>query len=126
MMEGRSIVFALTTTSLAAGGVYTSNWIRVWGPDAGDAAITDMAIPHDKIRVLGHCYSDVASAANGAVVQQSYDGVNVAYSFAFSAVALTHETFNALVLSKHVRIAYTNGVVAQTVFTLVARLVEEV
>jgi len=125
-MLGRSIVLALTTTSLAAGAVYTSDWIRVWGPDAGDAALTDMAIPHDKLRILGHSYADVASAINGVVIQQSYDGTNVSHTFAFSALALTNETWNVMVFNKHVRISYTNGAVAQTAFTLVARLVEEI
>lgn len=120
-----SIPIAQTTALLGAAGVFTGPWVRVFGVDANDSGLLVAPTTHDKIRCIGHCYSDVISGVNGVAIQQSHDAATIDYQDTFTAAALTDETWNYVLYYKYVRLVYTNGAGAQAAFRLSGRLVEE-
>lgn len=63
-------------------------------------------------------YADQASAADGLLIEQSSDGVNVDGNDVFSIPAITGKNFSINPYAKYLRVSYTNGTVAQTEFRL--------
>jgi len=63
-------------------------------------------------------YADQASAADGLLIEQSSDGVNVDGNDVFSIPATSGKNFSINPYAKYLRVSYTNGTVAQTEFRL--------
>jgi len=92
----------LTTAALAAGASYTSAGEDVKGYK----------------RITGYAFADQASATDGLEIQQSVDGTNYDYVTKYTVSANTALAFSIELIGSHVRIKYTNGATAQTVFRL--------
>lgn len=110
----------LTDTALGAAEVFTSAWQRV----KAYPLVTDAVVPivHDRARLVGLVYSD---AAGSLVVQSSLDGATIMWAsaaMAYAGALATNGDFNFVIPGSFVRLVYTNGGVAQTVFWLGAWL----
>lgn len=95
-----------TTATLAGGATFTGEWVD----------ITDYGI------VYVNTYSDVASATDGLVVQQSSDGTNADHDDVFSIGAGSAKNFAINPHAKYYRVVYTNGGSAQSTFRLQSKL----
>ena len=91
-----------TTALLGIGAVYTSSAIFVTG----------------RKYFRGMVFADVASAVNGFTIQQSTDGTNWDEVTSYGILASTNLTFSVAVVSRYLRVVYTNGGVGQGVFRL--------
>ena len=87
-------------------------------PGAGAAVITIFTarIAHYSTRIVGQVYADVASAANGLSIEQSYDGISWDYMTQYSVLAGVVLPFSVDIVGKYVRVVYTNGQGAQATF----------
>lgn len=104
----------LTTTSLAANGVFTS------ASGSGPSGWFDSAVTGDTF-VSAKSLSNVASAASGFVIQMSDDPTNagLTQSLAFGSTgANSIFTLNTVINSRYWRIVYTNGATIQASFEL--------
>lgn len=101
-----NLQFPLSTTALAANGVFTGATL-----DFGDT----MNI-YQTITALA--FSDQASAANGFQIQISRDGTNWRVSQQTSVTASTLTTITAHISYRYARVVYTNGVTLQGSFNL--------
>lgn len=63
-------------------------------------------------------YSDVASATDGLVIEQSSDGTNWDFDDTYTIPAATGKTFSVQPAGRYVRVKYTNGGTNQTEFRL--------
>jgi len=63
-------------------------------------------------------YSDVASATDGLVIEQSTDGTNWDFDDTYTVPADTGKTFSIQPAGRYVRVKYTNGSSDQTQFRL--------
>jgi hypothetical protein len=63
-------------------------------------------------------YSDVVSATDGLVIQQSKDGTNWDHDDKFTIPAATGKTFSFQPQAEYFRVLYTNGAGAQSTFRL--------
>jgi len=75
--------------------------------------------------IRGMAFSDVASATNGLLIEQSLDGLdgNWDVSDAFSLSAGVAKTFDVSLFGNFVRFSLTNDVGAQTVLRIAASIV---
>ena len=99
---GAIIPGSSTETPVGAGGTFTGDPV----------VVTDYAI------VFINVYSDVASATDGLVIEQSTDKTNWWFDDKFTIPAATGKTFSVQPSSKWMRVRYTNGPTPQTDFTL--------
>lgn len=91
-----------TETPLLADGVFT-----------GEAVLTNgYGIVYVSV------YSDVASATDGLVVEQSTDGTNWDFNDTYTVPADTGKTFSIQPAGRYIRVTYTNGGTDQTAFRL--------
>ena len=97
---------ASSATPLGADGVFTSPWIDTAG----------------YINLSVVVFTDQDSAIDGLQVQLSSDGVNVDATDEFIVKPNVGEQFTFGLTTKFVRIKYTNGPVAQSVFRLQSSL----
>lgn len=95
-----------TSTPLAAGGGFTGEWVDV----------VYYGIAYVSV------YSDVASATDGLIVQQSLDGINAFFHDEYTVPALSGKVFAINPHGHYMRIVYTNGATPQTVFQLSLKL----
>ena len=102
----RNLQFALSTTALAANGVFTGTTL-----DFGDT----MNI-YQTITALA--FSDQASASNGLQIQISRDGTTWRVSQQASVTANTLSVITAHLSYRYARIVYTNGATIQGSFNL--------
>lgn len=91
-----------TTTPLGILGVFTGQWVNI--------------VQYGIIYI--NVYSDVASATDGLLIEQSSDGVNADHDDAYTVPAGSGKTYSINPYAKYMRIDYTNGAVAQTEFRL--------
>jgi len=103
------LVVASTTTPLIANDTYTSDWVDVSN--------------YGHISYL--TYSDVPSADNGVILQESNDGITPHYQQAQSTALQTIDGVNSYyarlddtVRPKYMRMLYTNGGTDQSLFSL--------
>jgi hypothetical protein len=68
--------------------------------------------------VFVNVYSDVASATDGLVVQQSTDGINWDHDDKYTISAATGKNFSFNTYARYMRVIYTNGSTAQSEFRL--------
>lgn len=90
---GRISVENSTTTTLAANGVFTGVPIDISG--------------YGKVTVTA--FSNVASATDGLVMQQSMDGVNWDLTDPYTSTAGVGRTYSVPKQGKYFRLVYTNG-----------------
>lgn len=95
-----------TATPLGIGATFTGEWVD----------ITEYGI------IYVNTYSDVASATDGLLVEQSSDGVNADHDDVFTIGAGSAKNFAINPYAKYYRVVYTNGTVAQTTFRLQSKL----
>lgn len=91
-----------TNTPLGIDGVFTGESTEV--KDYGIIYVSTM--------------SDVASATNGLIIQQSSDGINWDHTDEYTINASSAKTFSFQAALQYFRIVYTNGSTAQTYFRL--------
>jgi hypothetical protein len=91
-----------TTTPLLAGGVFTGSSFEILNSGV----------------VFVNVYSDVASATDGLSIQQSSDATNWDHSDHFTIPAATGKNFAINPHARYIRVVYTNGGSAQSVFRL--------
>lgn len=91
-----------TSIPLGIGGAFPGAWVE----------ILDYGI------IFINVYSDVASATDGLVIQQSSDGSNVDHDDKYTVPAGTGKNYSINPYARYMRATYTNGVVAQTEFRL--------
>jgi len=91
-----------TATPLGIGGVFTGT-----ACDMLDYGIIFVSV-----------FADEASATDGLSIQQSSDGTNWDNSDEYTVPASTGKTFSFQPAMKYMRVVYTNGATAQTVFRL--------
>lgn len=92
-----------SVTPLGANAVFTgSTWI-------------DM-LNYAEVRVS--VFSDVASATNGLVIQQSSDGTNVDFTDTYTIAAGTGKLYSVPRAARYARVVYTNGGTIQATFRL--------
>lgn len=118
-----------TVAALGANGVYTSDWqmLKLHPIELHLAAWpADIPVFHDRKYIRGHAFSPgVASAVNGLTIDQSLDGVNVMFQTFFTLPAVPGwVAFDVLLISKFVRLTYTNGAAPQVAFALAAWLAD--
>jgi hypothetical protein len=97
----------LTTTPLAANGVYTSSWF-------------DTSVTGDTF-VFARALSNVASAGSGFVIQISDDTSNSGLTQSFATTSVSANavaTVNTAIPTRYWRVVYTNGATLQTTFEL--------
>lgn len=95
-----------TSTPLSAGGYWAGEWID----------ITSYGI------IYVNVYSDVSSAIDGLVVQQSSDGVFADHTDEFTVPALKGKNYSINPHAKYLRVVYYNGTSDQTQFRLQTKL----
>ena len=92
--------------NLAGGGEFTGDWVDTTG--IGIVYVT--------------VYSDVASAEDGLIVEQSTDGMVAHYDDVFTIPAGSGKNFAINPHARYLRVRYINGPVAQTDFHLQTKL----
>lgn len=96
----------VSAAALAANAAYTGT-----GEDVTEFADVRVAV-----------FADQASAGDGLQIQQSSNGTNWDMTDAFTIPAGTGKVFSVAVSARFMRIVYTNGATAQTVFRLQVKL----
>lgn len=91
-----------STTPLAGDATFTGTTL-----DVTDAALIQVAV-----------FSDVASATDGLSIQFSIDGTNWDFTDDYTVLASTGKIYSAQAAAKFLRVVYTNGSSAQSVFRL--------
>lgn len=91
---------------LIGGGTFTGDWIDTTG--IGIVYIS--------------AYSDVGSATDGLIVEQSTDGITAHFDDVFTIPADLGKNFSINPHAKFLRVRYINGPIAQTVFALQTKL----
>jgi hypothetical protein len=105
-----NLQYPLSTTALAAAGVFTSATL-----DFGDTMNVYQTIS-------AVAFSDQASASNGFQIQISRDGTNWRVAQQASVTANTLATLTAHLSYRYARIVYTNGATLQGTFNLDAHV----
>jgi len=95
-----------TSTPLAGGGTFTGEWTD----------ITEYGIAYVSV------YSDVASATDGVIIEQSIDGVNAYFSDEYTLPASRGKNYAINCHGNYIRLRFTNGVSAQTIFEYALKL----
>lgn len=95
-----------TDIPLGSGGIFTGSWIEV----------IDYGIAYVNV------YSDVVSATDGLVIEQSADGINADHKDYFTVPSNTGKNYSINPHARYMRIVYTNGATLQTVFRLQLKL----
>jgi len=95
-----------SSISLDIGGTFTGAWIDTTGIGIAYVSV----------------YSDVASAIDGLIIEQSTDGVNADHSDEYSIPAAHGKNFAVNPHAHFLRVRYVNGSIAQTVFRLQTKL----
>lgn len=98
-----------TSTPLSSGGSFTGQSVDVRG--LGFAFIS--------------VYSDVASAEDGLVIEQSIDNVNFYFSDEYTVPAGRGKNYSINVHANFLRVNYTNGSSDQTTFQLLTKLMPD-
>ena len=91
---------------IAGGGTFVGEWIDTTG--IGIVYIS--------------AYSDVASATDGLVIEQSTDGINAHFDDVFTVPAGIGKNFSINPHARFLRVRYINGLIAQTTFALQTKL----
>lgn len=105
-----NLQFPLSTTALAANGVFTGVTM-----DFGDTMNVYQTI-------TAVAFADQASASNGLQIQISRDGTNWRVSQQTSVTASTLTTITAALVYRYARVVYTNGATLQGSFALDAQV----
>ena len=105
-----NLQYPLSTTALAANGVFTSVTL-----DFGDTMNVYQTI-------TAVAFADQASASNGFQIQISRDGTNWRTSQQTSVTASTLTTITAALVYRYARVVYTNGATLQGSFALDAQV----
>jgi hypothetical protein len=88
-------------------------------PLGGNATWTGSSVATNGYGILYvSVFSDVASATNGLVIEQSIDGTNWDFNDTYSIHANTGKTFSIQPAGRYIRVKYTNGVTTQNAFRL--------
>jgi len=119
------ILAFLTTTNLAANGVYTGGWVRI-AAEPGLPTDTDIQMRFEKRRLRLIAWSNVGSAVGGLAVQFSVDGTTAIPGPTATVVANVPFYFDVQLFGQFVRPVYTNGAVGQAFFVLAGWLEEDV
>lgn len=95
-----------TSTPLGGGGTFTGS-----ATDITAAGIAYVSV-----------YSDVASATDGLVIEQSIDGSNWYFTDEYTVPAAMGKNFAINPHGNYMRVSYTNGAAAQSTFQLLLKL----
>jgi len=95
-----------SNTPLDISGTFTGEWIDTTG----------LGI------VYVSAYSDVPSATDGLVIEQSTDGINAHFDDVFTIPAGIGKNFSINPHARFLRVRYINGLIAQTTFALQTKL----
>ena len=88
-------------------------------PLLADATFTGVAVLTNGYGIIYlNVFSDVESATDGLVVEQSTDGTNWDFNDTYSVPANTGKTYSIQPAGRYIRVKYTNGGTDQTVFRL--------
>ena len=102
VMRGDVCAGCSTSTPLVAGATFTGTSV-----DVLDYSVITVSV-----------YSNVASATDGLVIEQSHDGVNWDFDDVYTIPAGVGKTFTVQPVAQYLRTKYTNGGSDQTTFRL--------